>query len=120
MARASGSLQIDLEQVVSGAGHAQGGVGLLGPPVVALHVQPHRPHAARRSLQRPHRASLQQDGAALDCHPCDGRDRQGWLGRMVDEAVDLKLEAETPRDLDKIADLCEEAIEKGIKELSRQ
>lgn len=35
---------------------------------------------------------------------------------ILDEAVDLKLEAQTPRELDKVADLCEEAIEKGLEE----
>ncbi len=34
---------------------------------------------------------------------------------LLDKAVDLKLEAKTPRDMDKIADLCEEAIEKGLE-----
>ena len=34
---------------------------------------------------------------------------------LLDKAVDMKLEAKTPRDLDKIADLCEEAIEKGLE-----
>jgi tetratricopeptide (TPR) repeat protein len=35
---------------------------------------------------------------------------------LLDEAVELKLEAKSPRDLDKVADLCEEAIEKGLAE----
>lgn len=35
---------------------------------------------------------------------------------LLDEAVEKKLDAKTPRDLDKVADLCEEAIEKGLED----
>lgn len=37
---------------------------------------------------------------------------------LLDQAVDKKLDAKTPRDLDKVADLCEEAIEKGLSDES--
>ena len=37
---------------------------------------------------------------------------------LLNEAVELKLDAKTPRDLDKVADLCEEAIEAGLEEKS--
>ena len=37
---------------------------------------------------------------------------------ILDEAVEAKLEAKSPRDLDKIADMCEEAIEKGLEDSS--
>lgn len=35
---------------------------------------------------------------------------------LLDQAVEKKLDAKTPRDLDKVADLCEEAIEKGLSD----
>ena len=35
---------------------------------------------------------------------------------LLDQAVEKKLDAKTTRDLDKIADLCEEAIEKGLSD----
>ncbi len=37
---------------------------------------------------------------------------------LLDEAVQKKLDAKTPRDMDKVADLCEEAIEQGLEEES--
>ncbi|MGI9516319.1 MAG: tetratricopeptide repeat protein [Pirellulaceae bacterium] len=37
---------------------------------------------------------------------------------LLDEAVELKLSASTPREFDEIADLCEEAIDKGLEEES--
>ena len=35
---------------------------------------------------------------------------------LLDQAIEKKLEAKTPRDFDKVADLCEEAIEKGLSD----
>ena len=35
---------------------------------------------------------------------------------LLDQAFDLKLEAQTPKDLDRIADLCQKALKKGLDE----
>ncbi len=37
---------------------------------------------------------------------------------LLDQAIEKKLEAKTPRDFDKVADLCEDAIEKGLSDES--
>ena len=52
----------------------------------------------------------------LSAPPAIAQEKEGE--DLLDEAVELKLDARTPRDLDKVADLCEEALEKGLEDNS--
>ncbi len=50
--------------------------------------------------------------------PAIAQDSQDDGEDLLDEAIQLQLEADTPRDYDKIADLCEEAIDAGLSDES--
>ena len=70
----------------------------------------------RRRSRTARRRSLLFVGEESQDEESDQEDDEGDGQADLDEAFDLKINAKSTRDLDRVADLCEVAIEKGLDE----